>query len=189
MEFLQYLGKGLGWLLMYGAIAAAIIYGTLLLFGLIIYSTRYVIWKLILKKETTSEFLDRLAIEKGYKSYQEMRDIWENKIGSHFEWSYYTSSELSLEPYLEEEDRAGDREYSKMYDNLYDIYRKHNETYNNPWKKRWYILFDYKFTANKEWKGEAFVVAGITFIISISAYMIAGLAYYSEHGHPMPSPF
>jgi len=188
MEFLHYLGKGLGWLLMYGAIAASIIYSVLLLFGLIIYSTRYVIWKLILRKETSTEFLDRLAIEKGYTSYQEMRDIWKNQFGSHFEWSYYAASEQNLEPYLEEEDRT-DREYSKMYDNLYDIYRKHNETYNNPWKKRWYILTDYKFTANKEWKGEAFVVAATTFIISISAYMIAALTYYMEHGQKMPLLF
>lgn len=188
MEILYYLGKGLGWLLLYGAVAAAIISGILLTFALIIYSTRYVIWKLILGKETSTEFLNRLAIEKGYTSYQEMRDIWENKFGSHFEWSYYTGTEESLEPYLEEEDRT-DREYNKMYDSLYDIYGKHRDAYNNPWRKTWYILNDYKLTANKEWKGEAFSVAALTFIISLAMYTIACLAYYSEHGHAMPSPF
>ncbi len=185
MEILYYLGKGLGWLLMYGAIAAAIISGILLTFALIIYSTRYVIWKLILGKETSTEFLNKLAIEKGYTSYQEMRDIWENKFGSHFEWSYYAGTEESLEPYLEEEERYADKEYGKMYDNLYDIYRQHKDTYNNPWKKRWYILTDYKLTANKEWKGEAFIVAATTFIISMAAYMIAAITYYAEHGHKM----
>ena len=183
MDFLYYLGKGLGWLLMYGAIAVAIVSGILLTSASIIYSTRYVIWKLILGKETSTEFLNRLAIEKGYTSYQEMRDIWENKFGSHFEWSYYAATEESLEPYLEEDRR--DQKYDKMYDNLYDIYRKHKETYNNPWKKKWYILTDYKLTANKEWKGEAFIFAAITFIISISAYMIAAVTYYAEHGHKM----
>jgi hypothetical protein len=183
MEILYYLGKGLGWLLLYGALAVAIISGIILTFALIIYSTRYVIWKLILGKETSTEFLNRLAIEKGYKSYQAMRDIWENKFGSHFEWTYYTATEESLEPYLEEDRRDG--KYDKMYDNLYDIYRQHRHTYNNPWMYRWYILTDYKLTANKEWKYEAFIVAATTFIISMAAYMIAALTYYSEHGHKM----
>ena len=185
MEFLYYLGKGLGWLLMYGTIALAIAYGTLLLFGLIIYSTRYVIWKLILKKETSTEFLDSLAVEKGYTSYQDMRDQWVNHFDGEFERNWLDTTQRLEPEFLE----GADKEFNKYYDDLYDIYKQHKHIYNNAWKPKWYILADYKFTNNKEWMSEAFSAAGITIIILLLMMTISGISYYAEHGHAMGSLF
>lgn len=185
MEALYYLGKGLLYILFYGGIIVGSIAAFLITVAGIIHGVRYVIWKLILKRETSLEFVNRLARERGYESLAELLQKWED-LGGFSEAEWGSPNEHTPQPEFDEY-WPKDSPMHELYSHIYEIYLEERDAYY--WGTKWYCFSSYNLFRNKKWFDESVMVTLYTALILIASWFIIGITYYAEHGKPGPNIF